>query len=71
MLLVSFHIGEEVKRLDEWWGKPVNLDFAFFLPDEMEGWLSQAGFELKETLVREPNPEVEVETWPAYIFARK
>lgn len=71
MLLVTFHIGDEIKHLDEWWEKPVNLDFAFFQTEEMEKWLMEAGFELVETLVREPNPEVEVATQRAYVFARK
>ena len=71
MLLVTFHIGEEIKHMDEWWEKPVNLDFAFYLPDQMEAWLKEAGFDLVETLVREPNPEVEVATRRAYLFARK
>lgn len=71
LLLVTFHIGTEIKHLEEWWDKPVNLDFAFYLPNEMEGWLQEAGFELVETLVREPNPEVEVATQRAYLFARK
>jgi SAM-dependent methyltransferase len=71
LLLVTFHIGQEIKHLDEWWEKPVSLDFAFYLPSEMEGWLKEAGFELVETLIREPNPEVEVATQRAYLFARK
>ena len=71
VLLVTFHIGDEVKHIDEWWEKPVNLDFAFYQPDEMEYWLKAAGFALIETLVREPNPEVEVATRRAYIFAKK
>ncbi len=71
VLLITFHIGEEIKHLDEWWDKPVNLDFAFFQPNEMENWLKEAGFELEETLVREPNPEVEVATKRAYLFAHK
>jgi hypothetical protein len=37
----------------------------------MESWLKEAGFELEETLVREPNPDVEVATRRAYIFAKK
>jgi hypothetical protein len=37
----------------------------------MEGWVNQAGFEIEEILVREPNPEVEVATRRAYLFARK
>jgi SAM-dependent methyltransferase len=71
LLLVTFHIGDEIKHIDEWWEKPVNLDFAFYLPEEMEAWLKEAGYELEETLVREPNPEVEVATRRAYVFARK
>jgi len=71
VLLVTFHIGTEIKHLDEWWEKPVNLDLAFYLPSEMEGWLKEAGYELIETLVREPNPKVEVATQRAYIFAKK
>jgi SAM-dependent methyltransferase len=71
VLLVTFHIGVEIKHIDEWWEKPVNLDFAFYLPDQMEAWLKEAGFDLVETLVREPNPDVEVATRRAYLFARK
>ena len=71
VLLLTFHIGDEVKHLDEWWEKPVNLDFAFFRPEEMTSWLKEAGYELEETLVRDPNPDVEVATRRAYMFARK
>ena len=71
VLLVTFHIGGEIKHIDEWWEKPVNLDFAFYQPEEMEIWLKEAGYELEETLVREPNPEVEIATKRAYVFARK
>ncbi len=71
VLLMTFHIGDEIKHLDDWWEKPVNLDFAFYYPEEMASWLTEAGFELEETLVREPNPDVEVATRRAYIFARK
>jgi len=71
VLLLTFHIGQETKHLDAWWDKPVDLDFAFFLPAEMEAWLKEADFELEETLVRDPNPEVEVATRRAYMFGRK
>ena len=70
-LLVTFHIGNEVKHIEEWWEKPVNLDFIFYQPAEMETWLKEASFDLEETLVREPNPEVEVATRRVYVFARK
>jgi len=71
VLLVTIHIGEEVKHFDQLWDKPVNLDFAFYLPAEVEVWLREAGLELEERLIREPNPVVEVETQRAYLFARK
>ncbi|HEY3474526.1 MAG TPA: hypothetical protein VGK56_07935, partial [Anaerolineales bacterium] len=71
VLLLAFHIGCEIKHLDEWWDKPVNLDFAFYLPEEMEIWLKEAGYKLQETLVREPIPDMEVATRRAYISARK
>lgn len=71
VLLVTFHIGDEIKHLDEWWEKPVNLDFAFHQPGEMEAWLTEAGYELQDTLAREPDPVVEVATRRAYLFARK
>jgi SAM-dependent methyltransferase len=71
VLLITFHIGNEIKHFDEWWDKAVNLDFAFYYPEEMEAWLRKAGYELQETLVRDPNPEVEVATRRAYLFARK
>ncbi len=71
VLLVTFHVGDEIRHLDEWWEKQVNLDFIFYQPQEVETWLNKAGFELMETLVREPNPEVEVATRRAYLFAMK
>ena len=71
VLLLTFHIGDEIKHLDEWWAKPVNLDFIFYQPGEMKIWLKEAGYSLDETLIREPNPEVEVATKRAYMFARK
>jgi SAM-dependent methyltransferase len=71
VLLVTFHIGTEIKHVDEWYEKSVNLDFAFYKPNEMEGWLKDTGFELEKTLVRGPNPEVEYASQRAYLFARK
>jgi len=71
VLLLAFHIGDEIKHLDEWWGKSVNLDFAFYRPAEMEAWSREAGYELEETLVRDPNPAVEVATQRGYVFVKK
>jgi SAM-dependent methyltransferase len=71
VLLITFHIGDEVRHLDEWWEKTVDLDFIFYTPEEMEAWLRAAGFEPVETLVRDPDPEVEAATQRAYLFAKK
>jgi SAM-dependent methyltransferase len=70
-LLLSFHIGQEVVHLDEWWGKPVTLDFYFFALDEMAGYLAEAGFEVEEMLNRAPYPEVEHPSCRGYILAQK
>ncbi|HJQ30983.1 MAG TPA: class I SAM-dependent methyltransferase [Pyrinomonadaceae bacterium] len=72
VLLVAFHIGREVKHLDEMWGKEVSLDFLFFETEEMKGYLTAAGFVLEEVIEREPYPEsVEYQSRRAYVFARK
>ena len=71
LLLLSFHQGQEVIRLDEWWGEKVALDFVFFQRSEMEDYLRAAGFELEDTIERPPYEGVEVQTQRVYIFARK
>lgn len=71
VLLLTFHIGQEVKHLDEWWGKKVSLDFLFFETEEMKDSLMAAGFELEEVIERDPYPDVEYPSRRAYIFARK
>jgi SAM-dependent methyltransferase len=71
MLLIAFHTGNETRHLDDWWGKPVKLDFAFYQTKKMENWLREAGYALEATLEREPDPDVEVATRRAYLFARK
>jgi ubiquinone/menaquinone biosynthesis C-methylase UbiE len=71
VLLLSFHVGEEAKHLDEWWGKEVNIDFYFYQTAEVKKALEAAGFELEEVIEREPYPEVEYQSRRGYVFARK
>jgi SAM-dependent methyltransferase len=71
VLLLTFHIGQEIIHRDEWWGKEVSLDFIFFETEEMKGFLQSAGFELQEVIERDPYSEVEYPSRRAYIFARK
>ena len=72
VLLLTFHIGQEIKHLDEWWGKEVSVDFLFFETKEMKGYLTAAGFGLEEVIERDPYPEaIEYQSRRAYIFASK
>jgi len=70
VLLLTFHVGQQTKHLDGWWGKTVNVDFYFFEMEEMKGDLTEAGFELEEVIERDPYPEaVEHQSRRTYIFA--
>jgi ubiquinone/menaquinone biosynthesis C-methylase UbiE len=71
LLLLAFHIGAEVVHLDEWWNHRVSIDFVFFRSDEVEGYLTTAGFEVERSTERDPYPpEVEHQSRRGYIVAR-
>lgn len=69
--LVSIHIGDEVRHLDEWHGERVDLDFRFLHPEALGRVLAGAGLVVEATLEREPIPDVEAETRRAYLIARR
>ena len=71
LLLLSFHLGAETLHLDEWYEKPVSLDFIFFQRLEMEHYLESAGFEIVNVTERSPYPDVEYQSQRVYILARK
>lgn len=71
VVVLAFHKGQEVRHLDEWWGKAVNVDFVFFERDEMVGYLTEAGFAIEQVLERGPIPDVEAQTERVYIVAVK
>jgi ubiquinone/menaquinone biosynthesis C-methylase UbiE len=72
LLLLSFHVGEEVSHVEDLWACAVCLDFHFFRTGDVESYLRAAGFEIEEIVEREPYaPEVEYQSRRAYIFARK
>lgn len=72
VLLLTFHIGREIKHLNGMLGKEVSLDFFFFETEDMKDYLRTAGFELEEAIERDPySEEVEYQSRRAYIFARK
>ncbi len=71
-LLLAFHRGDDVLHADEMWGQAVSLNFAFFLPDEMAGYLRAAGFQVDDVIERPPYPpDVEHQSHRVYIFASK
>ncbi|MEU8897524.1 class I SAM-dependent methyltransferase [Nocardia sp. NPDC048505] len=70
LLLVSFHVGDEVLHLDDMLGHPVDLDFHFFERPRIETLLTAAGFLIDAAVERRAYPS-EVETTRAYLLARK
>ena len=71
LLLLAFHVGGDIIHLDEWWGHPVSVDFVFFRSDEVERYLTAAGFEVERSTERDPYPpEVEHQSRRGYILAR-
>jgi len=72
LLLLAFHIGDEVVRPEEMMGQPVALDFWFYTPEQMSEWLKAAGYTVEEIIEREPYaPEVEHQSRRAYVVATK
>lgn len=71
LLLLAFHIGDEIKHMDEWWGKKVCVDFFFFRSDEMTGYLTSAGFEIEKVIERDPYADVEHPSRRSYIYATR
>lgn len=69
-LLVSFHVGTEVRHRSEWFGHAVDLDFRFFELETVTHALESAGFALEVQLERAPYVE-EAETRRGYLLARR
>ena len=69
-LLVAFHVGDEVRHVDEMWGQHVALDFRFLETEAVVEVLEAADFEIEAQLERMHYPE-EVETRRAYLVARR
>jgi SAM-dependent methyltransferase len=72
LLLLAFHIGDEVIRPAELWGHAITMEFFHLQPDAIERLLTDAGFAIEAVIERDPYaPEVEYQSRRAYIFARK
>jgi hypothetical protein len=71
LLLLAFHVGDEVVHFDELWGQAVSVDFHFFRSDEVADSLRSAGFAVEKIVERDPYVEVEAQTRRGYILASK
>jgi len=72
LLLLSFHIGDEVIRPEELWGNRIDMEFYKLQPDRIERLLGDAGFAIEEVIERDPYaPDLEFQSRRAYLFARK
>jgi SAM-dependent methyltransferase len=70
MALLSFHLGDELRHVDELWGHPVSLDFQFYERSTVEHDLEAAGLEVDAYVERRPY-EGEVETTRAYLITHR
>ncbi len=69
--LLAFHVGDEVRHLDTLWEHQVSLDFWFYPRARIEDHLRAIGFEIEESIERDPYEGFEVATQRAYLRARK
>jgi SAM-dependent methyltransferase len=69
LVLVAFHVGEQVLHFDELWGQNVFIDFYLFRSSAVADALRSAGFEVEKIIERDPYPDVEAQTRRAYILA--
>ncbi len=70
LLLISFHGGEGEIHTDEFLGLPISMDATLFQPEEMAGYVRQAGFSLADIAIRQPY-EFEYQSTRIYITAMK
>lgn len=71
VLFVAVHLGNELRHVEDWWGRRVNIDFRFFQTKDLETVLEAAGYAVEELVEREPYPGVETQTRRAYVLATK
>ena len=70
-LLLAFHVGDEVRHVDELLGRPVSMDFTFFQPDDVVARLEAAGLDVRDVTLRYPYGHVEHPSRRAYILAHR
>lgn len=69
-LLVAFHLGAEVRRMTDWWGHAVDVEFHFRASGAVSDAMTAAGFAVEALMERTPYPQ-EAETHRGYVLARR
>ncbi|WP_329412541.1 methyltransferase domain-containing protein [Streptomyces sp. NBC_00704] len=70
-LLLAFQVGDEPRRHEQPWGRPVTLDFERRRPERMEELLAGAGFAMVSRTVREPDAALAEQVPQAFLIARR
>ena len=70
LVLVAFHIGEQVVHVEDLFGAAVNLDFVFHSPPVVAEALRASGFTVIEQTEREPYEGAEYQSRRCYLLAR-
>ena len=71
LLLIAFHVGDEVVEENDLWGIPISMKFRFLQPATIRRQLETAGLVVEEVIERDPYPDVEYPSRRAYIFAQR
>lgn len=70
LLALSFHVGDEVRHVEQLWGVAAGLDFIFHTPAQVQSCLRDAGFDIRASTQRAPyDVSVEAQTQRCYILA--
>ncbi len=70
LMLLAFHIGDEIVHVDDLWEKPVNLDFRFHQPRDVTQALASNNLKVIEAAEREPYEAAEYASRRSYLLAR-
>jgi hypothetical protein len=68
--LLAFHVGDEVRHVDELLEQTVSVDFHFRQPADVTRLLQAAGFDVEMSMERAAYISIEAPTQRGYLLAR-
>jgi ubiquinone/menaquinone biosynthesis C-methylase UbiE len=69
-VLLAFHVGDEVRHVNELLEQPVDVDFHFRQPAAVMKLLHAAGYDVEMSMERAPYISIEAPTQRGYVLAR-